>query len=327
MRYRRMSEKQLLVYGARIRLGWIRKAEELGSVTAACKYYGIPRRTYYYWHSRWIASNKQLTSLYDLPRTPKSHRNDANEETVSFVMQLRWGLGYGEDAIAYVLKRDYGVCISGHGVGNILKRAGVLEKRKKKVRKSRQLSDRVYYPGEVGQMDVKHWKRKGYQYDLIDCATRIKYKRIYAGYDPRTTVDFLEHAIRFFAPAFTFQGIQTDNGTEFTYDHWPQVKPGTRAAPQVWLERHGIEHLRIPNASPHLNGRIERPHGVDKYRYKRLTTNSYTLKELREFAIDDCMDYNFYRPHSSLNMMTPIEYLQSLKGFEYATVDTSVLDV
>jgi hypothetical protein len=26
-------------------------------------------------------------------------------------------------------------------------------------------------------------------------------------------------------------------------------------------------------------------------------------------------------------MMTPIEYLQSLKGFEYATVDTSVLDV
>jgi hypothetical protein len=28
-----------------------------------------------------------------------------------------------------------------------------------------------------------------------------------------------------------------------------------------------------------------------------------------------------------LYMMTPIEYLQSLKGFEYATVDTSVLDV
>lgn len=44
-----------MVYGARIRLGWFRKAEELGNVAAACRYYGIPRRTYYYWHERWLA--------------------------------------------------------------------------------------------------------------------------------------------------------------------------------------------------------------------------------------------------------------------------------
>lgn len=327
MRYRKMSEKQLLVYGARIRLGWFRKANELSNVAAACRYYGLPRRTYYYWHKRWLASGKQLTSLYDLPRTPNSHPKDAAEETVSLVLQLRFGMRYGEDALAHILGRDYGVQVSGHGVGNILKRAGLLEKRKKKVRTSRQLSDRQYYPGEVGQMDVKHWKRKGYQYDLIDCATRIKYKRIYPGWDPQTTIDFLEHATRFFEPAFTFAGIQTDNGTEFSYDHFPQVKPGTRCPTEVWLEQHGIKHLRIPSASPHLNGRIERPHGVDKYRYKRLTTNSHELRELREFAIEDCLDYNFYRPHSALSMMTPIEYLQSLDGFAHATVNTSVLDV
>lgn len=322
-----MSEKQLLVYGARIRLGWFRKAEELGSVTAACTYYGITRSIYYYWHSRWLDNDKVLTSLYDQPRTPSSHPADANEDTVSLVVQLRLGMGYGEDALAHVLGRDYGVAISGHGVGNILKRAGLLEKRKKRVRTSRRLSDRQYYPGEVGQMDVKHWKRKGYQYDLIDAATRIKYKRIYPGWDPQTTIDFLEHATRFFAPAFTFIGIQTDNGTEFTYDHFPQVKPETRCPTGVWLETHGIEHLRIPSASPHLNGRIERPHGVDKYRYKRLTTNSHKRAELIEFCAEDCLDYNFYRPHSSLNMMTPIEYLQSLTGFEHATVNTSVLYV
>jgi transposase InsO family protein len=327
MRYRKMTERQLLVYGARVRLAWFRKAEELGTVTAACSYYGIPRRTYYYWFKRWCASGKLLTSLYDQPRTPKSHPADASAETVSLVFQLRWGMGYGEDALAHVLSRDYGIAISGHGVGNILKRAGELEKRKKKVRTGRQLSDRQYYPGEVGQMDVKHWKRKGYQYDLIDCATRIKYKRIYPGYSPAETVDFLEHAVRFFAPAFSFAGIQTDNGTEFSYDHFPHVKPGTKAAPEIWLEQHGITHLRIPNASPHLNGRIERPHGVDKYRYKRLTTNSHELAELREFAIEDCLDYNFYRPHSMLRMLTPVEYLQSLPGFEHANLDTSVLVV
>jgi transposase InsO family protein len=242
-------------------------------------------------------------------------------------VQLRLGTGYGEDALSHVLRRDYGIAVSHHGVGNILKRAGLLEKRKKKVRTSRRLSDRQYCPGEVGQMDVKHWKRKGYQYDLIDCATRIKYKRIYPWCDPETTVDFLEHAIRFFEPAFTFAGIQTDNGTEFTYDHLAGVAPDTYCPTEVWLKTHGITHLRIPSSSPHLNGRIERSHGVDKYRYKRLTTNSHERAELQAFCIEDCLDYNFYRPHGMLGMKTPIEYLQSLAGFEHATVNTSVLDV
>jgi len=205
-----MSEKQLLVYGARIRIEWFRKATELGNVSEACKHYGVPRRTYYYWYKRWLASSKQLTSLYELPRTPNSHPDDASEDTVSLIIQLRLGMGYGEDVLSHIMKRDYSITMSHHGVGNVLKRAGLLEKRKRKVRKGRQLSDRLYYPGEVGQMDVKHWKRKGYQYDIIDCATRIKYKRIYPGWDPQTTIDFLEHATRFFAPAFTFTGIQTD---------------------------------------------------------------------------------------------------------------------
>ena len=322
-----MTEKQLLVYGARIRLGWFRKAEELGNITAACKYYGIPRRTYYYWHSRWVQSGKTLTSLYDLPRTPMSHINDPTDERVSLVIQLRIGLGYGENALAHILARDYDTSISVHGVHNILKRAGLLKKRKKRARKTRQLSGREYYPGEVGQMDVKHWKRRGYQYDIVDCATRIKYKRIYPGYNPAYTVDFLEHAVRFFAPAFSFKGIQTDNGTEFTYDHLPQIKEETECPTVKWLKSQGIDHLRIPPSSPHLNGRVERPHGVDKDRYSRLTTNSHRLAELREFCIEDCLDYNFYRPHSMLGMMTPIEYLQSLKGYEMATVDVSVLDV
>lgn len=327
MRTRHMTGKQLQVYGARIRLAWFRAAEELGSVTAACKHYGIARSEYYYWHSRWIREGKALTSLYNKPTTPKSHANDADDETVSLVVQLRLSLGYGEDALACVLQRDYGVTLSHHGVGNILKRADLLVKRKKHIRVGRSLSDRQYFPGEVGQMDVKHWKKAAYQYDIVDCATRIKYKRLYPGVNPAYTVDFLEHAMRFFGPAFGFTGIQTDNGLEFTYDHLPQTRPTTLSAPERWLRDHHITHLRIPPHSPHLNGRVERPHGVDKDRYKKLTTNSHTKEELQAFLTEDCLDYNFYRPHSMLRMRTPVEYLQSIPGYENATLDTSVLYV
>ena len=248
-------------------------------------------------------------------------------KTVSLVIQLRLGLGYGEDKLAHILKRDYGVTLSHHGVGNILKRAGLLVPRKKRQRIARRLNNYAYTPGEVGQLDVKHWKRTAYQYDIVDCATRIKYKRLYPGVNPAYTVDFLEHAVRFFEPAFSFQCIQTDNGTEFVYDQLPQTKPNTLTAMQCWLQTNGIRHGRIPSRSPHLNGRIERSHGVDKDRYKRLTTNSHTKEELQSFLVEDCLDYNFYRPHSMLRMQTPVEYLQSLPGFANATLDTSVLYV
>lgn len=327
MRYRKMTEKQLLVYGARIRLGWFRKAEELGNVAAACRYYGIPRRTYYYWFKRWEDSGRVLTSLYDLPRTPKSHAADMANEVTSLIVQLRLGLGYGEAKLAVVLARDYGITVSRHGVGNVLRRAGLTEPKPRKRRIQRRLSDYPYRPGERGQLDVKHWKRKGYQYDLVDCATRIKYKRLYPGYNPAYTIDFLEHALRFFGPAFSFQCIQTDNGPEFVYDTKPQIKLTTVSPVTGWLEARDIEHGRIPSRSPHLNGRVERSHGVDKDRYQRLITNSYDKAELQAFLVDDCLDYNFYRPHSMLRMLTPVEYLQGIPGYETATLDTSVLYV
>jgi len=322
-----MTGKQLQVYGARIRLAWFRKAEELGSVVAACRYYGIPRSEYYYWYSRWLREGKALTSLYDLPRTPTSHKADLDEETTSLVVQLRLALGYGEAKLAVVLERDYDTRVSRHGVGNVLRRAGLTAPKPRHRRIQRRLSNRPYAPGEVGQMDVKHWKKAAFQYDLVDCATRIKYKRLYPGVNPAYTVDFLEHAARFFAPAFSFQEIQTDNGTEFVYDALPQTKPDTLTAMQRWLQEKGIRHGRIPPRSPHLNGRIERSHGVDKDRYKNLTTGSHDRAELQTFCVEDCLDYNFYRPHSMLRMLTPVEYLQSIPGFESATLDISVLYV
>lgn len=331
MRHRSMTERQKLIYGARIRLGWFMEAKKLGNVREACRRLGVPRSDYYYWHKRWIEGGKTLKSLFDLPRTPRSNSaKDPSEEVVDLVIQLRLGMMYGEDALSVVLGRDFEVKISPHGVHNILSRAGLLEKRKKRTRKNRRLDDYAYAPGEIMQLDVKHWKRQGYQYDIVDCCTRIKYKRIYSSFNVHNTVDFLEHAIRFFEPAFAIKCIQMDNGSEFTNDkmYLPrQQQPSRMSLPEQWMLNHNIDFRHIPPGNPHLNGRIERPHGVDKWRYKRLTTNSHNLQELKEFAIEDCLDYNTYRPHSMLGYKTPLEFLQSLAGYEDATIDLGVLYV
>lgn len=322
-----MQDKQRLIYGARIRMGWFMEAKRLGSVAKACRQLGVPRSTYYYWYNRWVQDRKTLRSLMDQPRTPKSHKNDPSEELADLVIQLRFGLMYGEDALSYILERDYDVRISPHGIHNILGRANLLHKHKKKARKGRRLDDYPYKPGEVMQMDVKHWKHSAYQYDIIDCCTRIKFKYIYRCCNANITTDFLEKAAKFYAPAFSMKCIQTDNGTEFTNQ---QLRPNWLKVPklspaEIWCEEHHITIRHIPPASPNLNGRIERPHGVDKWRYKHMTTGSHTITELREFCEEDCLDYNTYRPHSMLNNMTPVEYLQSLPGYENASPNFSVL--
>jgi transposase InsO family protein len=323
-----MSERQRLIYGARIRLEWFLEAERLGSVTLACQKLGVPRRTYYYWHKRWLANGKTLRSLFDESRTPKSNPNTIDSELAGLIVGLRIEKMYGEDALQRIMLRDYGLVISAHAIHNVLNRAELLEHRKQHKPRKRRLDSYAYQPGEVLQMDVKHWKRSGYQYDIIDCCTRIKYKRIYNCCNVNNTVDFLEKVLRFYAPAFVIQNIQTDNGTEFNNNKLPlpkQTKQYKLALPEIWLREHGIGYRYIPSASPHLNGRIERPHGVDKWRYNRMTTGSHTLTELKAFCLEDCLDYNTYRPHSMLNWMTPLEYLNSLAGYEQATIDTGVL--
>ena len=94
---------------------------------------------------------------------------------------------------------------------------------------------------------------------------------------------------------------------------------------EKWCKEHNIKVKHIAPSSPNLNGRIERPHGVDKWRYKKITTGSHTFEELREFCEEDCLDYNTYRPHTMLSNMTPVEFLQSLEGYKNACPDFSVL--
>lgn len=59
MSTKQMMTKQLQVYGARIRLVWFCKAQELDNVSEACQYFGVALSEYYYWHRRLVESGKE----------------------------------------------------------------------------------------------------------------------------------------------------------------------------------------------------------------------------------------------------------------------------
>jgi len=105
--------------------------------------------------------------------------------------------------------------------------------------------------------------------DVLDCLTEM----------------FIRHG----APEY----IRSDNGSEFT------AKIVRR-----WLSNIGVQTLYIEPGSPWENGYIESFNG--KFRDELLNGEIfYTLKEAKTLIEKWRMEYNTFRPHSSLNYRPP----------------------
>ena len=90
--------------------------------------------------------------------------------------------------------------------------------------------------------------------------------------------------------------IRSDNGPEFV----------SRAVTK-WLEHAGVETLFVSPGSPWENGYVESFH--EKLRNELLNRELFLhIDELRYVVDRWRMDYNHYRPHSSLAYMAPAAF-------------------
>ena len=90
--------------------------------------------------------------------------------------------------------------------------------------------------------------------------------------------------------------IRSDNGPEFI-----------SSAVQKWLRKSGVETLYIAPGSPWENGYIESFNS--RFRDEFLNRELFlSISELRYVADRWRMDYNHYRPHSSLDYMAPAAF-------------------
>ena len=295
------------------------------SPTDVCRFYGIPRKTFYHWLDVWRGDQDNFAkNVAGADHTPKTQPRLTNEATTTLIVKLRKKTRYGPKLLRLLLL-ERGIKMSAAGVGKVLSRAKLTKKRRRKTKKKyKKFTAFISRPGERVQTDVAYLPRlfgkahRQYAYQAIDLFTRTAFSIIYPECTPANTVDFLKRTIKFFP--FKIETFQFDHGTENTYDLRPDIKKPHPV--QVFLDRHGIASAFSTVATPRMNGCVERLHRTWRQEMERL----HKWKKPSQMHRDNqrwLKYYNEQRPHSGIGEIPPIDKLRSFTTDSTITPDYS----
>jgi transposase InsO family protein len=276
------------------------------TMTEACRQFGISRQTGYEVMAR--HAERGMAGLADASRAPKTHPNQSPPEVEAAVLRVRKAYStWGSKKILATLDRerpdqDWPARST---IDAILKRAGVVEPRGKRVRRQPSAPPFVEAtaPNDVWSIDYKGWFRVGdgtrcdpltvndtFSRASIVCQAMVAPKLC----DVRRR---LEHAFDAFGmPQF----MLSDSGPPFGSSGL-----GRLSRLGVWLVRIGVVPVLIEPGRPDQNGRHERFHETLKAETASPPRGSIRSQQA---AFDRFQQtYNEERPHEALDMKTPAE--------------------
>ena len=296
------------------RLEWMiyYEKEANGNAKQTCRYFNLARSVWYYWRKRF--DEKNLRTLEDEHRAPRKKRQreytDLQYERVVKLRRAR--IRYGKVKLLKRYQREYPTdkSISLWKVQCIIEVSGLYYNSKKqgRINKKRQRSQRKKRITELKKKPktgyllcldtiVKHHNgRKRYILTAIDKYAKIAYARMYSSHGSFSAKDFLERL--FYLLDGKIENLQTDNGSEF-------LKYFEKACQQLKIE-HYFSRVRMPKDNPEC----ERFNRTLKEEFMALGNMSTDLITFNRDLTEWLVEYNFDRPHQSLDYLSPIEFTQ-----------------
>ena len=161
-----------------------------------------------------------------------------------------------------------------------------------------------YVPNECKENNLPE-ETRFYQYTCIDEASRKIFLYWYDEHTPANTVDFIKRCIDYYK--YKPEEIQTDNGTEFTYNK-ERIK--VLHPMDEFCINNNIYHHKIRPRTPRHNGKVERSHRNDNERFYSFLS-FYSLEDLIKQGTKYLKRSNNI-PMQVLNYLTPIEMRKKL---------------
>ena len=308
------KSKRYLPHELQTRINAVKTYRNGNSISYVCRKYHISRVSLYRWNNKYDVTKE---SLIDKSHKPLSkHPNSHTDEEIKWIENLikrhkNDNITLGE--LWYKLRISKGYKRNIGSLYRVMRKLGYYKQiningTSKYVPKP---YDTPTMLGIKWQIDVKYVPnecksnvlpsdKRFYQYTCIDEASRERFLFWYDEHTPANTVDFVKRAITYFE--YKPLEIQTDNGTEFT---WNQDKMKVlHPLGKLCLEL-DIDHHKIRPRTPRHNGKVERSHRNDNERfYNNLTFGS--LEDLRNKG-KKYLERTNKIPMAVLGYKTPLE--------------------
>jgi len=223
--------------------------------------------------------------LQDMSRRPHTIYYKITPEIKTKVLRLREKTGWGCDKLAINLNE---LNISARSINRLLNNHNLCRKTKNKGKRKKWIRWQRDHPNSLWQVDHTDEQEKFncYTLSIIDDCSRYSLALIKLNRVTTKVVTFvLDQTMKKHGRP---RQILTDNGSAYGLK-------SRHSKFDIWCRRRGIHHIRTKVHSPTTNGKVER-----LFR---------TMDDELEFCNNDFelfrMRYNHFRPHSSLNNLTP----------------------
>jgi len=304
---------------ARQRLKWMDYYFKCENVSLTCRHFDISRKTFYKWLKKYDPNN--LFTLEDKSRAPINVRQpEITSEQKLRVIQLRKKyIRYSKIKLAKIYLREYGEPISSWKIQRVIqqynlyynprKTAKITRKRLSAVKKKR-ITELKKKPKNgflicLDAIELRCNNLKRYIFTGIDSFSKVAFARMYRRANSYNAADFLNRLM--YLTDGKIENIQTDNGSEFE-------KHFRHSCDKLNLNRYH-SRPRTPKDNP-VNERFNRTLQEEFVNLGNFTPDVIQFnRNLTEWLIE----YNFYRPHNSLNNETPIKITKVLPMYPSGT--------
>jgi len=271
------NKKRYLPHDINTRKYAVEMYRNCGDINYVCRKYHISRASLWRWNKVYDGTKESITDKSHRPKSrhPKAHTNQ----------EIRWIRNYVRRnpritlcELWIKLKREKGYTRTITALYRVMRRLNIKFYKGMNIKNTSKKKHNKKYdtPKEIGekwQIDVKYVPKacklpniakeiKFYQYTCIDEASRERFLWWYEELTPMNTVDFVKRCIKHYG--YKSKEIQTDNGTEFTYN---KAKIKKEHPLESLLKELEIRHHKIRPRTPEHNGKVERSHRKDQERF------------------------------------------------------------
>ncbi|MGE5893746.1 MAG: integrase core domain-containing protein [bacterium] len=318
---RRFRKDEVAQERLKILLFYKRHGEE-----ATKEAFGVDRKLIHVWRKRLKGADNQVDALVPHSTKPQRVRTMVTDpRIIRFIKRTRTEHPrIGKEKLKPLLdgycKEQGIVSISESTIGKIIKRHKFFYQKAARVyhdpdswwaRQKYRRAKRVRVKHPTRRAEMGHFQAdtacqfvqgiRRYIISAIDTRGKFSFSSCYPQLSSRNSLDFLKR-LQWVYP-LSIQSVQTDNGSEFLGEF------------EAWLKHKGIPQYFTYPRCPKINGCIERFNRTLKEEF--VENNIAVIHDLplfRQRLTEYLIFYNTQRPHKSLSLKSPIDYLIAERG-------------